>query len=1002
MEAKASAKIPVVNFMVLRAPTTSAEGFDRNWIRDDVFSISGILTHVPPRDADSVVNRSSVVQRIYQKVFCEEDATLKDLMTELIALLPAAKPRCPTNGDSEGDGAGGTPPLLIEDLAAHPYLEIDGTYHLIPDTLESYLKAPMMIEIMQARSLLRSLRKPFDRTKILAALQKIFRSSLVDVVFTGNRHSDNYKSAKRTLFDALYLLYVLRRRTSVNLEEIIDGLGVLHALEAMAIDQLCELVATKNATPEQEQLLLALAARVPQLKNWDGALAPGLPLIRGRADVRACLEATPIVHPLISRLFRFRRPFNDIKPIGIGDLKVVKQWLTGYEVGEIAYIENVLLSEHRSRVHRRLEKSEDSLTFASEQQSETTRDTQTTDRFELKREAEKVVKTDLGLNAGLSVNVSTEAPGYSVVANVTGGFAYARSATESLKLASTFARDVVDKAVSKVESRTSQSRTTVKTFETEETNRHQYDNREGTGHISGIYRWIDKQYKCQVYNFGKRMMFEFVLPEPAAFLIQARLAEYEGTLNMPPTPQKPTPLVLPEWLADLDPATIDENQFNLLSKSYDLTNLSFPTRTKYLDFIDSATGRNYFTESWVDSSTWQARTYTCRADATGYRITKLLIDGYVHFWGANEDTNAHPQDKNTFRVWIDGYPYLTAVDNTIEHWYYGANKVRAIDVAGAPAVQTDQVTLTLGFWDPADFDLSFHAELELGPQTLLQFQQQVYDKIRDIEQAKVDKTNADAYQTYQADLATYRNRIDDLQSIAIADLLQGKTEAFNRRIILRELKRQCISMLTRELDSDETDDIWSDVDATGTRSVAMDERRFTITAGEDKDGKAVTTAEFQETTRQLDIVVPRLAESKVKGQVVQFLEQAFEWPQLSYLPYAYFWAPPPRWVELMSQTDRTDPFLTDFLQAGSVRVLLAAAPAYNGAVLHYLATGEPWEGGPSPAIGDPLFMPLYEELRGTQDDIVGATPEGAPWTFTLPTSLVYLENSSTPLPTPDE
>jgi hypothetical protein len=43
---------------------------------------------------------------------------------------------------------------------------------------------------------------------------------------------------------------------------------------------------------------------------------------------------------------------------------------------------------------------------------------------------------------------------------------------------------------------------------------------------------------------------------------------------------------------------------------------------------------------------------------------------------------------------------------------------------------------------------------------------------------------------------------------------------------------------------------------------------------------------------------------------------------------------------------------------------------------------------------------LYEEVRDEQDDLRNATPEGASWTFSLPTSLVYLEDSSSPLPQP--
>ncbi len=88
-------------------------------------------------------------------------------------------------------------------------------------------------------------------------------------------------------------------------------------------------------------------------------------------------------------------------------------------------------------------------------------------------------------------------------------------------------------------------------------------------------------------------------------------------------------------------------------------------------------------------------------------------------------------------------------------------------------------------------------------------------------------------------------------------------------------------------------------------------------------------------------------------------------------------------------------------QASLNKLVSIVTPAYNEAVLHFLATREPWEGGPSPVIGDPLFVPLYEELHKQQDDLYNATPEGKPWTFTLPTSLIWLDDGNPLPPFPD-
>jgi len=53
--------------------------------------------------------------------------------------------------------------------------------------------------------------------------------------------------------------------------------------------------------------------------------------------------------------------------------------------------------------------------------------------------------------------------------------------------------------------------------EFEENSKHGFDNRKGDKHVSGVYRWVDKIYKNKVLNYGKRLMYEFMLPQPAHF-----------------------------------------------------------------------------------------------------------------------------------------------------------------------------------------------------------------------------------------------------------------------------------------------------------------------------------------------------------------------------------------------------------------------------------------------------------------------------------------------------
>ena len=51
---------------------------------------------------------------------------------------------------------------------------------------------------------------------------------------------------------------------------------------------------------------------------------------------------------------------------------------------------------------------------------------------------------------------------------------------------------------------------------------HELDNRQpGATKVRGIYQWVDKKYKARIFNYGKRLLYDVVVPEPAAFLIDS-------------------------------------------------------------------------------------------------------------------------------------------------------------------------------------------------------------------------------------------------------------------------------------------------------------------------------------------------------------------------------------------------------------------------------------------------------------------------------------------------
>ncbi|WP_330268207.1 hypothetical protein [Streptomyces griseorubiginosus] len=883
-------------------------------------------------------------------------------------------------------------PYPLEHLDHYTRIIRGGKEHLVTDRLELLPPQALLREIAAARPLLDREREAFDLDRLTTALEALFRTRLRDLVLAADGgHTSAYRNAKRTFFDALYRLYVLRRvAPALSLEHLIAGLRTLHVLEALALDQVvAESVRSGRVDGAERALLAALAADHPGLRGWTLCGPPdGFPLLPDGDTARflQTADATPVVHPVFARLFRHTTPFNDLRPIGIGDLKVVRQRLTAYRPGEISHIHNVLKGERKTRTHRRLERTDETFASTVTRGEESSRETQSTQRMEIKKEAEEVVKSQLGITANASVSYKNDM----VVATVGAGLSYQRSTDDTRRAAQNFAREVIDKAVQRVTSQTVTQRSTVKRFETEEKNLQTFTNTSG-GHLSGMYRWVDKEYTAQVYSYGKRLMFEFLVPQPAEFWIRARLRSYGDTLAVP---QPPTPKPL-RTAAELPfkSGEIDEAMYDKLRTEYELEHLPYPPPVRRR-LLRDATGRDaVFSRKDVPNEPRHPYfAFDCVIDgAQGYQLTKAIT-----YWQHTYRGDSDKEHPNGFTLFLD-QRRLYHKEEAIRYWHGNGH-------TGPPeeaiTFTDDHVTFVAAFREYLQ-EYWFHIELELTrPQALYEkWQRNVYHVVLAAEQKRLDDDFAELRTTYQAELAEYQDRIDQVKAVTVDELLGGRPSGANRQIMDEEIKKHCLTLITKEFDTDASDDLLVDLtlDALKERTVAPWHTSYEVKEAQNLEGRTAVQFTHEKGT-EMKLPTLAIAETRGRGRIVQFLEQAFEWPHLSYLCYPYFWAEMPRWIELMNRSDDTDPDFAAFLRAGMARVLVAVTPGYEDAVLHYLATREPWSGGPTPVIGDPLFLPLHDEIRKHTDDLRGGEPEGDPWTYTVPTTLVHLHHSEDPLP----
>jgi len=662
---------------------------------------------------------------------------------------------------------------------------------------------------------------------------------------------------------------------------------------------------------EAYQLASALVTAIP--RGAYGAIAHETPLhdMLTRAHV-------PFVPPLIPPPALPRRPtpeIRGIRPLGIGDLLVVKQKLLRYEAGEIAHVENILKSEKKDRVHKRMRETEETVVTEVEQLEESEKNLQTTERFELHKEAEKTIETTTSFDAGVAVSAS-----YGPVSvNAHADFALNNSMSESSKTASNYAREVTEKAVSRVQRRTREERTRRTLERFEETNEHGFDNTQGTGHVIGVYRWLDKYYKARVVNYGRRMMVEFVVPEPAAFYLYV-------TQNRPMkgvTLKKPDPPLM--YGAPLAPKQLSRNNYSRFLSMYGVQDAeAYPEAeirvggSLVAKKPDASAGNIPFAET----------------------SKELTIEKGYQAWDVYGQYDFGGYDKSWLSVMIGGESF----GNVTAHGMEGT------------------IPITVSGWC---------TELQVNVTVICELTEERIEKWQ-------LKTYAAIMSAYENALAHYNEQVAAAQ-IQQGVEIEGRNPANNRKLERDELRKAALRVLTD--------------DFAFLRVSGQSFFNYEFHAMSDSVG-SYGYPEFDTTTAMLE------------GKIIQFFEQAFEWNNMVYRFYPYFWGRKENWDERYPLTD-PDPMFVDFLRAGAARVVVPVHPGYAETFLYYLHTGEIWSGGEPPTIDDPLYVSIIEELRS--DASVNDSGDGLPqcsttdptvpcivdeWEVKVPTDLVYLQRDA--------
>lgn len=604
------------------------------------------------------------------------------------------------------------------------------------------------------------------------------------------------------------------------------------------------------------------------------------------AAVRASTTPSALLPVNISPaiLFPPRLPVvhGHIKPVGMADLLVVKYHLLRYERGEVAYIENILKGESSERSVRRLESTEETTVVETETTKEEERDLQSTERFELQNETENTVSAEGNLKSGNAFS-----PSYGPMLEFQGGTdsPVSGAQTQASRQASNYSREVTSRSASKVTERIRKQITLRRLREFEEKTLHIFNNTNpGTDNVTGVYQWVEKVLRGQIFNYGRRLMFDIMVPQPAAFVQQAITSGTPaGKGIIKPAEFKLGPEDIHEWnyssLAAAYGATGIEPPpplYKIVSKSYAETDPGTQTIAKKDDI--PFPGYKIIGYSWITR-------FARPVSQTNPAVLQILL-------GTSEATKNESLHGETDSI------SLNLLGINISHMIAGVD------------IYLERTEDTYRIWKT--------------------------------------KAHSAISQAYQKRLAEYEERLANIQASARIESL-GKNPEENRKLIREELKKSAISVFTYQ--------------------------HFDIFGGVELSPEGY--------------VQIKLAEAEVQGPYIRFFEQAFEWEQMIYLFYPYFWGTKFFWMFKMG-IDEVDPHFKDFLKAGAARVTVPVRPGFEKAVAHYLETGELWNGSDPLDITSDTYFPIMQEIQA-RDAVPGTEePYGDPWEIRLPTTLVSL------------
>lgn len=497
---------------------------------------------------------------------------------------------------------------------------------------------------------------------------------------------------------------------------------------------------------------------------------------------------------------------------------------------------------------------------------------------------------------------------------------------QTAKNATTYAKDVIERSKERIVERVREERRTTVLREVEEVNEHRLTN-ETAEHAAGIYQFVDKIYESQVFNYGLRQMFDMMIPEPASYLWHLEKAPQ-------PDPELPIPPIRLE-IEVPDASHIDEGNYLRLGARYGATGLQAPPPFFLVKSASVTQGQGN------DSEADQPRSRT--------QIDFDIPPDYRPVWAlatvmGTTDENPHfafavGSEHNTWTP-TDADEKINVGQGDLRVFRPNTNLLTVFPIDSGLFADDSKLPVHIFANETANYSVHVKVTFQRQSEALRKWSTTTYETI------------ADAYTNvllrYQQEVETHKQRRDAERGL---EFEFGNPPSVNARMIRTELKKHCLAFIRNE-------------------HAGLVNTAHTM-------GGTVYPPYFD------------IADATADGAVIRFLEHAFEWDQLQYVFYPYFWARPGGWADRF-HTRNIDPELEEFLKAGYARVVLPVRAGFEVAVSYFMQTGEVWNGEGEPEIDDPLYKPIVDEIKERTGADLGEVPVGEPWDTRLPTVAVLV------------